>query len=195
MYQGAGLRLTIVWAHFTIALKGDWATWVLAVATIALATATALLARAAWRALEQLRVALEQLEEVKRDRHVQVVSHLGLRWASSEIAEALQLEAAQTPESLVRLFTRARERSANPFRERLRRRAQRATIVLLRVPNYFEEAALVAKEGGLRAELLDEFFGGVAKDEWALWGPVVKKLQESDEQAFVEFERMALRAD
>jgi hypothetical protein len=54
-----------------------WALWLTAVATVALVAATGVLAGAAWRALAQLGVALDQLEEVKRDRHVQVLDQMG----------------------------------------------------------------------------------------------------------------------
>jgi hypothetical protein len=53
--------------------------WWLFAATVALALVTGALATAAFKALEQLRVALQQLEEVRRDRHVQVSA----TWAST----------------------------------------------------------------------------------------------------------------
>jgi hypothetical protein len=112
------------------------------------------------------------------------------------MTEALRLAVDYTPEGLVRLFERAaRPRSHNPMRERRTRRARRDTIVLLRVPNYFEDAAMIARAGSLEGRLMTEMFGGVAKDEWSLWKPVIKKIQEDDDLAYVEFERMAEEAD
>jgi hypothetical protein len=146
-------------------------------------------------ALDQLRIAVDQLEEVKRDRHVDVLDEMGRRWESREMTEALQLEAEYTPQSLVRLFEHAARRpSRNPARERSRRRARKETIVLLRVPNYFEDAATIARAGSLESSLVAETFGGVAKDEWSLWRPAIKALQQSDPLAYVEFERMAEEA-
>jgi hypothetical protein len=139
------------------------------------------LATAAWKALAQLRIAIDQLEEVKRDRHVEVLDEMGRRWEGDEMTEALQMEVDYTPKSLVRLFERAaRPPSRNPVRERSRRRACKDTIVLLRVPNYFEDAATIAKAGSLESSLVIETFGGVSKDEWSLWRPAIKRLQETD---------------
>lgn len=172
------------------------AEWLTALATFALAAVTGVLAAAAWRALDQLRIAIDQLEEVKRDRHVDVLDAMGRRWESDEMTEALQMEVDHTPTSLVRLFERAaRPSSRNPVLERSRRRARKETIVLLRVPNYFEDAATIARAGSLESSLVTETFGGVAKDEWTLWKPAIKTFQQTDQLAYVEFERMAEEAD
>lgn len=170
--------------------------WITAFATVALVAVTGVLAAAAWRALDQLRIAIDQLDEVKRDRHVEVLDTMGRRWESHEMTEALQLEIDYSPQSLVRLFAHAaRPPSRNPVLERGRRQARKQTIVLLRVPNYFEDAATIAKAGSLESSLVTETFGGVAKDEWALWKLAIKTLQQSDPLAYVEFERMAEEAD
>jgi hypothetical protein len=170
--------------------------WLTALGTLALVAVTGLLAAAAWRALDQLRIAVDQFEEVKRDRHVEVLDAMGQRWEGGEMTEALQREVDHTPQSLVHLFERpARPPSRNPVRERSRRRACKETIVLLRVPNYFEDAATIARAGSLESTIITETFGGVAKDEWTLWKPAIKKLQQTDPLAYVEFERMAEAAD
>jgi hypothetical protein len=55
--------------------------------------------------------------------------------------------------------------------------------------------ATIAKAGSLESSVITDAFGSVAKDEWALWKPTIKKLQENDEGAYAEFERMAEEAD
>jgi hypothetical protein len=166
--------------------------WWLFGATAALAGVTGLLALAAWRALDQLKLARSQIEDAKRDRHVQVFSDLGKRWESRDMTEALELEWHYQSQTLAALFERAGEGpSRNPLKERRRRRAAQQTVVLLRVPNYFEDAATIADLGGLESRLFVENFGGVAVDEWRLWGPTVKKLQETDPLAYVKFEELA----
>jgi len=80
-------------------------------------------------------------------------------------------------------------------RNRQTKRARKDTIIFLRVPNYFEDAATIAKAGSLESTIITEAFGSVAKDEWALWEPTIKKLQDNDEGAYAEFERMAEEAD
>jgi hypothetical protein len=186
-----------------VAEATDKPVWFLFIATGVLALVTGALAWAAWKALgqlrvglQQLKVAVDQLEEIKRDRHVQVFTDMGTRWASQEMTEALQMEVDYTAESLARLFERAsRDPSWNPMREYRRKRAEKATVVLLRVPNYFEEAATIARVGTLEGEVVDDCFGGVAKDEWKLWGLTLKSFQEKDKEAWVTFEQMAKRAD
>ena len=112
------------------------------------------------------------------------------------MTDALQMEVGYTPDSLLALFERAAANpSTDPVLEAERKTARKDRIILLRVPNYFEEAAAIQKVGSLEADLIDDYFGGLANDEWKLWKPTVKKLQESDKQAFVEFEQMAKRAD
>jgi hypothetical protein len=81
------------------------------------------------------------------------------------------------------------------MRDRRTRRARKDIIILLRVPNYFEDAATVAKAGSLESSVITDAFGSVAKNEWALWKPTITKLQENDEGAYAEFERMAEEAD
>lgn len=175
--------------------EGGSTDWWLFWATVALALATGILAYAACRALGQLRVALAELDEVRTDRHVQVFADLGRRWESAEMTEALMVEVGYTAEGLARLFSRASERpSTNPIKERRRLRDARRRTILLRVPNYFEDAALIAKVGRLEDDLFHENFSGVVADEWSRWGPTVKLLQEGDPLSYVEFEKLATKA-
>jgi hypothetical protein len=171
--------------------------WFTGLATVGLVVATGTLAAAAWKALEQLKVARRQLEDVKRDREVQVFSDLGLRWEGRAMTEALQLELEYSAEELRDLFrTASKKRSHNPLRERKRIREAQLRVVLLRVPNYFEDAAFIAKAGGLdiEGELFADAFGGVAVDEWKKWRLVVELLQEEDPLAYCEFQRLANEA-
>jgi hypothetical protein len=185
-------RRALGWAGVLVADVTDTPVWFLFGATVALAAVTTALAVAAILALRELGFAVQELEEVKRDRHVQVFSDLGSRWESREMTEALQLEWQYRPETLAALFEHASSgRARNPFRERRRQQAAQQTVVLLRVPNYFEDAAMIAKAGGLDSKLFTDNFGGVAVDEWKLWKPTIKKLQETDPLAYVEFERLA----
>ena len=173
----------------------DTPVWFLGAATAVLAAATIALAIFTQRALGQLKTALRELEEVQRDREVSVFSELGRRWEGREMTESLQLELEYTAEALRALFRRAgRDPSRNPIRERRRLREAKKRILLLRVPNYFEDAAFIAKAGGLEGDLFRENFGGVAEDEWKIWGPTVKLLQEEDPSAYEEFERLAKQA-
>jgi hypothetical protein len=173
--------------------------WWLFAATAVLAVATAALAVAAWVGLGQLKVARRQLEDVRTERHVEVFLEMARRWESPEMSEALELEKGLSSQALRRVFDDAeRPRSRNPLRERRYAEAARQTVVLLRVPNYFEDAAMIARVGGLEETLVLENFGAVASVEWERWSLTVRAMQETDDLAYVGFEnlvRRALKAD
>jgi hypothetical protein len=96
---------------------------------------------------------------------------------------------------LVALFERANSGPTwRPLKNRARKRAAKMTVLLLRVPNYFEDAGMIYRAGGLDRTLFADNFGGVAVDEWERWGPAVKKLQETDPLSYVEFDRMVQEA-
>jgi hypothetical protein len=172
----------------------DVATCALALFTLGLFIVTGVLARAAWKALDQLRVAIEEIEEVRKDRHVQVFSDLGERWQSKEMAEAFMLEQRYSSAELADLFARRTgdAPSWNPIRERRRLRDASARIVLLRVPSYFEDAVMTAKAGGLDKDLFADNFGGAAVGEWKRWESAVGQIRRDDDLAYVEFERLAV---
>jgi hypothetical protein len=90
------------------------ATVVLAIATIGLFSVTGVLAFAAIRALRQLRLAVEQLEEVRKDRQTEIFAELGRRWDGQEMTEALFKEKNYDAAQLARLFARGREKRERP---------------------------------------------------------------------------------
>ena len=139
----------------------DTPVWFLGSATAILAGATIALAVFTRRALGQLKVAIRELEEVQRDREVSVFSDFGRRWEGQEMTEALHIELEYSAEALRRLFTRAgHDPYRNRLKERRRLREAKRRVVLLRVPNYFEDAAFTAKARGLEGELFAENFEG-----------------------------------
>jgi len=180
----------------------DTPVWWLVVVTSALVAVTGALAVAAFLALGQVRItlgqltaAVAQLDEMKQDRHVQVFADLGQRWQSAEMAEALLLEQEYTPTGLARLFERKSSLPTwNPLRRRRGIRDRQAEVVLLRIPNYFEDAILTAKAGSLNEELFAENFGGVVIAEWAKWSAAIEVIQRTkDELAYIEFAKFATK--
>jgi hypothetical protein len=137
-------------SHWHITFGGEACAWFIAAGTFLLTAATATLAAAAWRALGQL-------TEAKSDRHVQVFSDMGRRWESEEMMETLKLEAEHTPESLLELFELAVSDPLPDAGEEAKRiQARKDRSILLRIPNYFEEAAAIQKVGSLRVDLMDD---------------------------------------
>jgi hypothetical protein len=114
--------------------------------------------------------ALRQLRELRRDRHVQILLELARRWEGAQMTEALQNSKNYSPEELVRLIVAAR---TGDLGSPERADAWKKVIVLLRVPNYFEDTGLIARIGRLEPQLLADYFAGVAYDEWELWEPAI----------------------
>jgi hypothetical protein len=127
--------------------------WTLVAATFLLVLVTGVLAGAAIRALQEL-------DEAKTDRHIQVMTSLAARWNSEMLISALCGEQVHTEEELAEIVTAARaEQSWNPLRERRRRRAIRQLVVLLRIPEYFEDIAFMAERVDLDDDSLANFKG------------------------------------
>jgi hypothetical protein len=166
----------------------DGPVWALVAVTFLLFVATAVLAYAAFKALGAIR-------EATQDRHVEFFAEMGRRWQSDEMVDALQIQKGYTPEELNALFEREGEQpSNNPLIEARRRRDIRERIVLLRVPNYFEDAVIAYKAGGLDGDLFAENFGGVAIEMWKAWAVTVESMQKRiDELTYSEFQKFALQ--
>jgi hypothetical protein len=166
----------------------------LVVATLALVVATGVLAVAAIKGLGQLRVAVQQLDEVRADRNVLIFSDFGLRWEGEPMTEALVLAQKFSGEELAALFKRGADgtRLTNPFKERRRQREERERVILLRIPSYFEDVAIVAQAGSLNDDIrFTDNFGGLASELWPKWRLTVKQFQEVDPTYYSEFEQLA----
>jgi hypothetical protein len=162
-----------VW-NWHLVIHGEVANWLIAGGTIGLGCA------ALW--------ALRVLGEARRDRHVQILVAMGRRWEASEMTAALQSSRDYTPKALAELAEAAR---TGPKGDPTRAAAEKKLIVLLRVPNYFEDAGLISRVARMEDDLIDDYWGGVAIDEWSTWEPAIRKIQENDERAYEEFERLA----
>jgi hypothetical protein len=160
--------------NWHLVVHGEVANWLIAGGTIGLALA------ALW--------ALRELGEARSDRHVQILVAMGRRWESAEMTEALQDSRDYTPDALAELAIAAR---TGPKGDPTRAAAEKKFTVLLRVPNYFEDAGLISRVGRMADDLIDDYFGGVAIDEWSTWEPAIRRIQEKDSRAYEEFERLA----
>jgi hypothetical protein len=168
-----------------VAETTDTPVWWLFGATAALALVTAALVVAAWKALGALQAAVD-------DRHADVFSELGRRWTGAEMTEALIREMDFTREELAALFTEESiEKSDDPELEQMRLIQARDLVILLRIPDYFEDAVITAEAGCLSRERLKDHIGGIASEKWDKWSLAVAKLQEADDLAFVKFEALA----
>lgn len=192
VWAGALLVTVIVASVNVWALKGasaphpgGWPEWTTAIATAVLAIATATLAGAAI-------VALRELNEAKRDRHAQVFADIGRRWDDPPMAEALQAEAVLTKEELAELAARALPPEGAPqYVVNAAMRADAELVVLLRVPNFFEDLMLITEEGGINMPAMSRNFKGLANAEWKKWEKAIGVIRErNDEYAFTQFEKL-----
>jgi hypothetical protein len=162
--------------HFHLSLGGDWATWLTVAAT--------------WIVAVAAMIALKQLGEARVDRHAMIMIEMGRRWEGAEMTEALKNSRHYTPEGLADLVVAAR---TGEMGDPMRAEAEKKLLVLMRIVNYFEDAALIGKVSGMEADLIDEYFGGVAIDEWSTWRLAIEKIQEKDKTAYEGFQKMAER--
>ena len=93
---------------------------------------------------------------------------------------------------LVELLRRQECVEWNPLKTAATRRADRRLVVGLRVPNYFEDLALITEAGGLDPLIVSRNFVALARREWDFWGPAMTRMREDDEFAFIEFENLVV---
>ena len=164
----------------------DTPVWWLVGATTGLAITTAVLAGAAL-------AALRALDEARTDRHVEVMTSLASRWNSDLMVRALQAEQSYTSPGLAELVRLARSTPDAKWRSLRAKRALRKMVVLLRVPDYFEDLAWMAKRASLDDEAL-AVFKGLVVDEWSFWERAVTQLRATgDPFSYTQFEKLAER--
>jgi Domain of unknown function (DUF4760) len=126
-------------------------------------------------------LAVRQLSESKRDRHVQVITDFGRRWDEDKMAEARE---ALLPFDDVKLAEKIGECLAHP--------ADSDLYLFLRVPNFFEDLALVVEFGSIDVELVSRAFRSLVLSEWKYWKPAITKFREGlDQAAYSQFESLA----
>lgn len=156
-----------MWGHWHLVIHGDVAAWLTAVGTLALAGA------ACW--------ALQQLGEARRDRHIQVLSDFGRRWDDPTLEEAREKQGQYNSNEL-----------ADAVVEWLKKPTSHPDMfILLRVPNYFEDLAIMVQLAGLDIEPVSKAFGTRALRSWAYWGEAIREMRDKDAPAsYVEFQQL-----
>jgi hypothetical protein len=185
--------IPIVFGGLRITIHGDVATWLIASGTFLLAGVTGVLAWAAWRALaqlhvgvQQLAVTVEQLAEAKKDRHIQVLADFGRRWDEPALTEAQILAPKFGRAELAKVVDMAyRGKSWNPFKNRDTQQANVYLNVLLRIPNFYEDLASVVHEGTLDLASVSKSYKAVATLEWDYWSLAMARIRQEDRYAYL----------
>jgi hypothetical protein len=113
-------------------------------------------------------LALRQVREIARDRHIQVISEFGLRWDEPRLWRARQKQ-IQIPNDEVADMVRRWYTERDP---------EAADVpLLLRVPNFFEDLALMVEIGNLEIPSIGLWMGDVILKMWEYWQPSIVWLQ------------------
>jgi hypothetical protein len=127
-------------------------------------------------------LALGQLDETRRDRHVQVIADLGRRWDGPELAAARrkQLEYLSVP-----LSRKVEQWLGHPDTD------SEAMLLLLRVPNFFEDLAVMVESGSLDLRLVGKVFKSIAVMHWRYWEPSIRVIRDRHgPRAYAQFETL-----
>lgn len=151
-----------------------------AIATGVAAVASVVAAAGVIAAFLSVRTGVDQIAEVRRDRHVQVLGGLAERWAGSGLEESRTLMIQYRSDGIADLVQAYfDEPGKNPEVE-----------TLLRVPNFYEDVAILVDSGGLDFDLVWRAFAGPALGCWAYWETAIRLIQGTDAGAYAEYERL-----
>jgi hypothetical protein len=171
-----------VLAHFKspldldVAIDGDVPSWITAGASIIVAVAAL--------------AALGQLKEVRRDRHVQVFMDLGDRWNSELLSAARSIQNRHTPAELAGLIETAWSEPVDDPGRNAKEQATKNLESLMRIPDFYEDLALITESGGLDIAAVGKNFKGVVVSDWDHWSQAMAKLRGPDRYAYSQWERL-----
>ena len=152
-----------------------WTDKVSAIATAVAAVFAIFAAVGAW-------FAFDQVKESRRDRHVGVLSEFGRRWDGEQLTTAREKLLSYSSEDLVAAVD---EWLTLPIEEE-----PSDVPMLLRVPNFFEDLAIMVDLGRLELKYVAKSFKASALTEWPYWEPVVTRMRERDPEAYTEWETL-----
>jgi hypothetical protein len=150
----------------------DWPGWLTGLGTLSLVLVAA--------------IALRQLAELRRDRHVHVLIELGQRWDGADLQAAREKAIELGDTEIARLASL----SNKPSRDAA---ARQSLVLLLRVPNYFEDLAVIIEESRAEIDVVGRLFKALIVDEWEFWKPAITAWREDDAFVYTQFEKLATR--
>jgi hypothetical protein len=153
----------------------NWAEVVTAVGS-ALAGATLLVAAAT------ARLVLQQVGETQRDRHLQWVTEVSRRWDDDKLVGGRIAASRYTRTELAHKVERWLTNPGEDMAE---------MSMLLRIPNYFEDVALMVQAGNVDADLVWRTLRGPIEAAWDYWEPSIERLREDDPDSYTQFEWLA----
>jgi hypothetical protein len=126
-------------------------------------------------------LAYDQVKETRRDRYIEAILEFGRRWDDDKLTEARES-----------LLAYNRATIADHIKKCLNHPSGSDLYVLLRVPNFYEDLAMVA-EAGLDGDIVAKHFGPDVLKEWAFWEDAIYLLRQRDGSAYTQFEVLVER--
>jgi hypothetical protein len=163
----------VVW-HIVLDSGPSWTDKTIAIGTAIAAGGFVVTAIGAW-------FAYDQVKETRRDRHIQVLSEFGRRWDEQLLWEARERQFLYTDEQLaarVDKWFKTQDRDVSDV------------PILLRVPNYFEDLAIMVEAGRLEVKYVAQAMGSLALRMWEYWAPAVEKMREQAPTSYTQFEKL-----
>jgi hypothetical protein len=147
----------------------DWPAWLTAIGTAVLAGGIV--------------IAVFQLRELKRDRSLQWIFEMGRRWDNEKLEHSRVALRACKEEALAAKVARWGTPGFSAEEEV-------EMTELIRLPNFFEDVALMFEHGRLNTDLVWQTFSGPAFEAWEGWKASMPALREHDPLCFSEFEKL-----
>ena len=111
-------------------------------------------------------VAWIQLNQAKSNTKALLMADLARRWDEELLLDSRFRAAGMSPDDLLNAI----EGHYNA--------ADRAYYELIRVPNFFEDLGLMAREGTISEGVVRKLFAGPVLGKWELWKPTIDYLRE-----------------
>lgn len=135
-------------------------------------------------------IAVAQLEEVKKDRHVQVFFDFGVRWDSRAMSETLARVTDTAQQRWPRSWPEVREAKAVRSADISRGEPTRSSPFFCESRTISKTWPSSVRRAVLDLKLVSRDFKGVALVAWDYWQPAMKNLRQADPFSYSQFERL-----
>lgn len=186
-------------------LGTDWLTFWTAVYAVAAVGTLAVLGLGAKIAVRTATAAIEQVHQTEKSREATLLVDVSRRWDNPFLADARRLASTYGTNlaGWVQYFFEETEQQARHRARtgRLRRFLTRAPapkardgwFLLQRVPNFFEDMAVLESRGALSFGALQDTLGGTIVVTWDLWKDAIEYLREREgyDPVYSKFQALA----
>jgi hypothetical protein len=145
----------------------EWATWVLAGATL---LAALILGISAF-------LARDALGDARRTRHGQLIVDIDRRWAEPAMVESLRLHGTHGNKGITKLVEELFGGTTTPSKDDLDE-----FFKLKRIPDLIEMIGVLQSEEVLSARIIHKLWGPTIVSIWTAWRDAVTELRKHDEQ-------------